>query len=92
MTAFWLAHKFDDHYYCVTCDVITMQSMEFLRKTPVEDKHSFLDRERIRRMKCPVNLEKQMKNYEFEVLATTGFFFPADFKKLVGETAAKFNG
>ena len=50
------------------------------------------DKDKVVRLKCPSYVAHQMKDYELTHLATTGFYFPPNFRSLVKETGDKIDG
>lgn len=53
---------------------------------------SSVDRSRVQRLKTPSRVTFLIRKCEFEFLATTGFYLPADFHQLVTVATTKING
>lgn len=62
-------------------------AMIFLRKSQVQE-----DWYRFRRLKTPSTVVHNMIDYEFDLLATTEFYIPANYRKCILEVANKVNG
>lgn len=85
LTAIYVATKFEE--YAVGADQLAMAAMQFLRAS-----RGSVDRARLQRLGTPSHVAFWIKEYEIELFATTGFYFPANYPHLLQSVATKIKG
>lgn len=84
LTAIWMANKLDG--WDLGVENIAMSAMIVLRNSQAQE-----DWCRVQRLKAPSAVAHNVINYEFELIATTGFYIPANYQKLILEVTNKIN-